>query len=381
MRRSVTGFRGERLSQVLDARRLTQVQLASMIDVSPATISKWRNNQQNPDPEKLDRLAAVVNVAPEWFLRSKPESAVTPPLFRSNASALVSARALMHARLEWAEEIAATLEEYVDFPSVDFPTFEFKDPSEISDQDIELAAVACRTRWRLGLGPVPDVVLAIENAGGVVIREVTGVGQIEGVSRWHEDRPFVLLCADKANAIRGRFDAAHELGHIVLHRHIASPAAKTMHKELERQAHRFAAAFLLPAETFAADCPFPPTLDTLLALKSRWKASVAAMIMRLHALELIDDNEKLNLFKRLSARFGRKAEPRDDMFLPEEPRLLRKSIELLVDSGTFRRDEIHRLFGLSAGDIHSLGGLPSGYLNAAPAVVLDLQSVRLRRAS
>jgi DNA-binding XRE family transcriptional regulator len=39
-RGGVQGFQKDRLSQILAARRLTQVQLASMVDVSPATISK-----------------------------------------------------------------------------------------------------------------------------------------------------------------------------------------------------------------------------------------------------------------------------------------------------------------------------------------------------
>lgn len=41
-RGGIQGFQGDRLSQILAARRLTQVQLASMVGVSPATISKWR---------------------------------------------------------------------------------------------------------------------------------------------------------------------------------------------------------------------------------------------------------------------------------------------------------------------------------------------------
>lgn len=41
-RGGIQGFQEDRLSQILAARRLTQVQLASMVGVSPATISKWR---------------------------------------------------------------------------------------------------------------------------------------------------------------------------------------------------------------------------------------------------------------------------------------------------------------------------------------------------
>jgi len=63
-------------------------------------------------------------------------------------------------------------------------------------------------------------------------------------------------------------------------------------------------AFLLPAETFAADVRTPVTLDSLLLLKQRWGVSVAAMIMRLEALKILDADAKLVLFKRRSARWG-----------------------------------------------------------------------------
>ena len=382
MKRGVSGFRGDRLSQALDVRRLSQVQLASMVEVSAPTISKWRSGQQNPDPEALERLARVINVEPDWFLRPVLASEDNV-LFRSNASAHVVARALLRARHNWSKELVHGLCEFVDFPAVNFPTRSFAHPSEIADEDIESAAAECRNRWKLGLGPVSDVVLAIENAGGIVVREITGVSQIEGLSSWCSTcaRPFIYLCSDKGNGVRSRFDAAHELGHIVLHRHVEPAAARAMHAEMERQAHRFAGAFLMPAETFAAEVPLTPSLDTLLALKPRWKVSVAAMMMRLSALELLDEKERLNLFKRKSSRFGSKAEPLDDRFEPEQPRLLRRAVTLLAESQTMPLEAIPRYFGLSKGDLEAIACLPAGYFSPKEGTVIDLESVRLRRAS
>ena len=92
-RGGIQGFQKDRLSQVLAARRLTQVQLASMVGVSPTTISKWRAGTQAPEGEALGRLAGVVNVTPEWFTRP-PTVKVSLPMFRSNASAHVAARAM-----------------------------------------------------------------------------------------------------------------------------------------------------------------------------------------------------------------------------------------------------------------------------------------------
>ncbi|SCZ64850.1 helix-turn-helix domain-containing protein [Thiohalomonas denitrificans] len=383
MKRGVIGFRPERLSQALDVRGLSQVQLAAIAGVSAGSISKWRSGQQEPTTDGLSKLARAVNVQPDWFLRPLIESDASARLFRSNASALKSARSLLSARHTWAKELAAQLSEFVEYPNVVFPQRDFRTPLEITDEEIEVASSECRKLWKLGLGPVPDVVLAIENAGGIVVRELTGVARIEGLSSWCSlnERPFVYLNAEKANGFRSRFDAAHELGHIVLHRNISPPVAQANHKEMERQAHYFAGAFLMPAESFSAEIPPMPSLDTLLALKPRWKVSVAAMQMRLGALKLIDEREQLNLWKRKSARFGGKSEPLDDQLVPEQPRLLRRAIGLIIESGIVPRESLPERFGLSAGDVENLAGLPEGYFEPMNSRVIDLDVVRLRRSS
>ena len=375
-RGGIQGFQQDRLSQILAVRRLTQVQLASMVGVSPATISKWRAGTQAPEREALDRLAGVVNVTPEWFTRP-PTEKLSLPLFRSNASAHVAARAMLEARIEWAQDIAIALMEFVDYPDLNLPARSFSDPEEITPEDIEKAASECRDMWRLGRVAVQDLALAVEGAGIILIREETGIAQIEGLSAWSEvlGRPLILLSADKDNGYRSRFDLAHELGHLVLHRHIQRTTDRDRHKLMEKQAHHFAGAFLLPAETFASDVRMPVTLDDMLLLKRRWGVSVAAIMMRLHALGLLDEEDKLALFKRRSARWGGKSEPGDGDRKPEQPRLLRRTIDLLVDENVMPLDAIPRLIGLADSDIEMLAGLPEGYFQGKSNVV---QFARLR---
>jgi Zn-dependent peptidase ImmA (M78 family)/DNA-binding XRE family transcriptional regulator len=372
----IQGFEAGRLGQILAARRLSQAQLAALVGVSPATISKWRSGSQAPERDTLERLASVVNVTPEWFTRA-PSMRVSLPLFRSNASAHVAARAMLEARVEWAQDVALALAEFVDYPTLNLPTRNFTDPDQITADEIELAASECRELWRIGRMAVPDLALAIEGAGVILVREETGVSQIEGLSAWSEElgRPLVLLSADKDNGYRSRFDLAHELGHLILHRHIPRPTERERHKQLEQQAHRFAGAFLLPAETFADEIRTPVTLDDLLLLKRRWGVSVAAMVMRLRQLKIVDEEGAQLLFKRRSARWGAKSEPGDGDRAPERPRLLRRTIDLLVEENVMPLDSIPRHIGLAAYDIEMLAGLPEGYFRGKANVV---QLARLR---
>jgi len=379
MTKGIDVLQPARLEQALASRGLTKGELAGLVGVAASTVTKWCKGDQAPEAETFDRLALVLNVQPEWLTRQMLP-AVSAPLYRSNSSALKSARAKLEARTEWAQEVAVLLGDYVDYPVVNLPERGFRDPEQIGFADIEAAAEECRSLWQLGRGPILDLTLAAESAGIVIVREETEIAVIEGLSCWSGplNRPIVLLSADKANAFRSRFDLAHEIGHLILHKHIPRADERDRYKLMETQAHRFASALLLPAETFANEVRIPTNLDNLLILKQRWGASAAAMMMRLHVLGLLSDDEKLVLFKRRSARWGSKAEPGDDKWKPEEPRLLRRTIELLVNQGVLPAEGIPRYLGFSMHDVERLCCLRENYF-AAPSAVVELATLRAAR--
>ena len=366
----IQGFKKERLDQILAVRGLSQLQLASLVGVSPGTVSKWRAGNQIPEKEALARLATVVNVSEEWFTRPV-QALLEQPLFRSNAQALVTARGMLKARTEWVQDIGYALQEFLDFPDLNLPVRDFRNPLEISTEDIEEAAIECRKYWKLGRVAIQDLALAAESAGIILVREQTGVTQIESLSAWSTvlNRPIIYLSADKGNAYRSRFDLAHEIGHLILHSHVIDTENRERHKLLEKQAHDFAGALLLPAETFAREVKLPVTLDDLLLLKKRWGVSVAAMVMRLKAMHMIDEEETSRLYRRRSARWGVKFEPGDDDRVPEQPRLLRRSVELLVKENILPLESITDYFGISARDVEMLAGLREGYLDGRNNVI------------
>lgn len=324
-----------------------------------------------------------MNIEAEWLTRPTLPS-VSAPLFRSNSIALKTARAKLNERANWVQEVAALLAQHVDYPALNLPERTFLAPEEITDADIEAAAEECRQRWQLGLTPVQDLALAAESAGILVVREETDIATIEGLSSWSDvlGRPIVLLSADKANGFRSRFDLAHEIGHLVLHKHMEKPqeSDRDRYNLMEKQAHHFAGALLLPAETFADEVRLPVNLDNLLILKQRWGASAAAMLMRLHRIGLITDEEKAILFKRRYARWGAKAEPFDDKWEPEKPRLLRRTVELLISAGVLTTASVVRYIGLSPRDVEQLCGLREGYFSSPPQVV-ELATLRSKNVA
>jgi Zn-dependent peptidase ImmA (M78 family) len=181
--------------------------------------------------------------------------------------------------------------------------------------------------------------------------------------------------------VRSRFDAAHELGHIILHRHIDKTCItrKADFKLIEQQAHRFAGAFLLPAQSFSNDF-FSPTLDTFQALKPRWGASMQFMLHRTQELGLISETQAQRLWANCARRGWRLREPLDDEISVEEPRLLRRSFEMLINEEVQTRAEILSALPYSPRDIEDLAGLPIFFLEEI-SIPISLKGFSKERSS
>lgn len=369
MRTGVEGFQGQRLRQLRAAHSLTLAELGEQVGRSPSTLSAWEKGSQLPEAESFGRLCQVFGVSQQWFFKPivqvAEESSQRPYFFRSQASAHKQARERSQLYLLWLQEISVFFQDAMDWPPVNVPMLDTDDCRLITDDEIEDLARTCRRRWKLGTGPIPDVIQVMENAGIICTRATLGHVKMDGVSHVSvmDGRPYVLIAGDKANAIRSRFDAAHELGHIVLHSRVAASqySKKELYSLMEEQAHRFASAFLLPPESFSQEVVWP-TLDNLLSLKSRWKVSVAAMIVRCLDLSLLNEHLELRLWKGRSARQWTKGEPGDDAIPFEQPKLMTRGVHLLVDNGVFSRDELVHQIGLSPEIIEMLCNLRRGYL-------------------
>jgi Zn-dependent peptidase ImmA (M78 family) len=125
---------------------------------------------------------------------------------------------------------------------------------------------------------------------------------VDAFSLWRRDQPYVFLNTMKT-AERSRFDAAHELCHLIRHRHGGPRGRKA-----EEEADRFASSFLMPSADVKAIAPRVSTLNQIIELKRRWGVSMLAMIYRLHKLGSITDWQYRTFCIQASER-GRDYEP------------------------------------------------------------------------
>jgi Zn-dependent peptidase ImmA (M78 family) len=206
----------------------------------------------------------------------------------------------------------------------------------------------------------------MENKGAIITRCNFQSEALDAFSQWSnsDSTPYIFLSSNKNSAVRSRFDIAHELGHLVMHRHVdrSTVYKPAEFKSIEKQAYRFAAAFLLPAESFANDLT-RPTLDNFWALKERWKVSIAMMIKRCEQLNIVGEDFVPKLWINYNRRGWRKQEPLDDKLTIETPKYLRMCIEMLINEGVQSRDNIFAKLPYSSYDIEDLLGLPSGYMS------------------
>lgn len=381
MRTGILGFQSERLKQLRSASGLTQEGLADLVGCSPGNISKWERGSAFPTVSSFHRICDYFEVSERWLLEKPVKSSPKQPsFFRSQVTTPKISWDIAEARLDWLEEISYKLQESLELPKIRIPSYSGPDVRTISDEEIESLADQCRKEWRLGLGPIQNVIQTLENFGIVTTRCTLGYLKMDGVSRWSEvdDRPYVLIAGDKASPIRNRFDAAHELGHLVLHRSVSLEQSKIDYQLIENQAHRFASAFLMPSESFPLEVKWP-TLDGILALKKRWKVSIAAMIKRCHDLNVIDDDAVLRLWKGRSARGWVKKEPMDDDFEFETPKLLSRCVKVLVENEILSKNQLKDLLGVPTPKLEELCGLEQGYF--ASSSQENVIEIRLRAAA
>jgi Zn-dependent peptidase ImmA (M78 family)/DNA-binding XRE family transcriptional regulator len=377
MRIGNNNFQPKRLIQAREVRGLTQTELAEKIGKSSSTISKWESGSQFPEPNILNDLSKELDLPVNFFTKELKVEEKNQLFFRTMASTTVPLRKKVYHKLTWTREISFELQSWIDFPKINIPKLDTSKYDEIINKDIEQIANECRRVWGLGLAPVKDVLLVLENAGVLIVKEELGSSLMDGLCDWFDEdqRPYMLLAKDKDSCTRSRFDAAHELGHLVLHHSIDKSALKKPEafRAIENQAHYFAGAFLLPAESFSSDI-WNPSLTNFSSIKEKWKVSIGAMIKRAYNLDIISKDYETQLWKNYSARGWRKGEPLDDTLIPENPQLIANSIKLLVDEKVQSKSELMNLFCLNDKDVESICGLERGYMTLNGENIIPIQA-------
>lgn len=321
---------GERVRLAREACRLTQSELSALSGVAQNTISDLELGViVSPSDDTVARIAKATQF-PKKFFTLGPLPDLPDGHFRRLKRGTSKVGKQVRAHVRQVVEVVQRSADLVDLPPVrPRPLFDVQ-----STDDIEAAAAAARVSVGVGeRDPIPNVTRAMERSGVVVIALPVEMEDHDGFSAWPSfgdpvlGRPVIAYTSGRTGD-RNRFTIAHEFGHLMLH----TLRSEIVPEQAEKEANRFAGAFLLP-ELAAREAMRPPiTLSTLQGMKATYGVSIAMGAQRALDLQMITQQQFVSLRKQLSARQWLKNEPIE--VLPESPLLLAKLLTILGGQGS-----------------------------------------------
>jgi Zn-dependent peptidase ImmA (M78 family)/transcriptional regulator with XRE-family HTH domain len=307
---STQAFEHSRLRLARELAGLSQAQLARVVGLTPSAISQFESAAARPSPETVALLAQGLEVPVAFF--AEPVSDSHEGFFRSLRRTSVIDRRRARAIAVVAHDLVVGASHSGRFPVLDLPSLPVSG-LDAPVVEIEQAAARVRSLWGIAAGPAPNIVELVEGHGVAVIRLPLGNTDVDAFSLPFADHPVVVLGTDKNDCARSRFDAVHELAHLTMHGLQIWGV-----KEVETQAHQFAAAFLMPADDIRDQLPTTVDWPALFELKRHWRVSLAALLMRARTLGRMSESTYLTAIKAASARGWRRVEP-VPLGAPEQP--------------------------------------------------------------
>ncbi|SFB46884.1 Zn-dependent peptidase ImmA, M78 family [Pseudomonas simiae] len=309
-------FNSQRFALARRRRGMKKRELATLIGVTERSVSGYESGTQEPEQGTLSKIASALRFPEAFFFGDDPE-VPTPDVasFRSLSKMSASLRDSALGAGAIALLLNDWLESRFDLPAADLPDLGSERGALTSNdeslrlvglptnQGPEVVAEMLRAQWGLGDHPIKNMILLLESKGVRVYSLAIDAKEVDAFSMWSGGRPFMFLNTFKS-AERCRFDAAHELGHLVMHQH-----AHPQGPDLEREANAFASAFLMPRASILSQAPRSVTLNSLIKFKKIWGVSVAALNYRLHSLGLATDWTYRTLCIQVSQEGYRSNEP------------------------------------------------------------------------
>lgn len=286
-------FNPARLELAMDRRRVTARALSELADVTVVSLSQIKTSKQVPQEATVRRIADALEYPLLFFYGSDvdtlPAEAVS---FRSLSSVTQRERNAAIAAGGIAYLVSDWLHSKYQLPQ---PNLVDAGP----ERDPATAARALRQAWGLGEKPVSNLIRLLEAKGIRVFSLAENTKNVDAFSCWRNDEPFIFLNTFKTTE-RSRFDAAHELGHLVLHKHGGSNQGP----QAEAEANAFASSFLMPRADIISELPRVQSLRQIIQGKKRWGVSAAALTYRLHKIGLITDWQYRTFNIQLRSDFG-----------------------------------------------------------------------------
>lgn len=266
--------------------------------MSPITVSRIENGENEPDEVTVNKLARALEYPATFFFLNDPDELDTTAVsFRSLSKMSAKERDAAISAGRLGLQLSDWLEEHFSLPDANLIDLSYETNSEV-------AARTLRSYWGLGEKPIGNMLGLLEVQGVRVFSLAEATTTVDAFSFWRGERPYIFLNNYKTPE-HSIFDSAHELGHLVMHRHAGAQKSRAA----EREANQFASAFLMPENDVRSRMPRFVTADLIIRAKARWRVSAMAMAYRLRSLGFLSEWQYKSACIELGRRGYRASEP------------------------------------------------------------------------
>lgn len=300
-----------------EARGLTQSQLCKEMNLSQSTVSKIENGQLVATEEFVQRCAEWFGYPAEFFYADMAQHNVPVTFFRKRKNIPSIALKAMQAQLVLTCERIRRLVSSCDVPDMAIPLIDIEEYAG----DAGVVARELRSKWDIPAGPLDNIIALLESKGILIVMCDFGTNKVDGLSLYDQSRqiPPLILLNPAMSGDRQRHTLAHELAHLILHHHRAMPPL-----ECEEEADCFAGEFLAPTKELK---PYlgDVTVDKLLALKTRWKVSMASLLYRAERMGKISPRRARSMWMMFNKYGWKTKEP--GQIESEQPTLFQEAMQ------------------------------------------------------
>ncbi|GGI01754.1 helix-turn-helix domain-containing protein [Mammaliicoccus vitulinus] len=322
-------FIGSNLESIRMLNGLSRKELSEKVDVSEQAIWQYEVKNMMPEINKIYDLSKLFHVKTSYFISEQPDAFKQNSVYKHSIafrakSYKVSTKLLnkQHHQANYLSNFTNYLLSYVKSPVM--PIFELINQLEdfiMSARDMDRIKIVkmCASISReklLGNNSNNRLLFYLEKSG-IMIYEKSIDNEADAFSFWSDsDIPYIALGNNKGVAVRRNFDIAHELCHLLLHRHIEFDILpQDEYKQIEKEADIFAAEFLLPEAEFINDfnnLTKKSNPDHIKLLKEKWFVSIQAIAMRAYYLDLMTDVQYRYFWSSINKKGYKKREPLDE---------------------------------------------------------------------
>lgn len=193
-----------RLIAAREYRGLTQKELAEKIGVTLMAVSAYEKGAYQPTKDKgvVQQISFALQFPIGWFYDSDIHLLhSTTPTFRSRRHMTAALRGQATRSCDIAVSvIAPALRRRFRTPAVTLPNLSRETP--------EVAATYIRDEWKLGQGPINNVVHLLEAKGAMVFWTNIEDDSLDACSFWLNEQPVILLNSHKRAGDRSLLSAA-----------------------------------------------------------------------------------------------------------------------------------------------------------------------------